>query len=50
MGGRLVAPVGSIDSQRLLVGTRGPSGLETRFLGVCRFVPLVGPEGFVPGP
>jgi hypothetical protein len=48
MGGRLVAPVGSIDAQELLVVTRTPVGLETRSYGACRFVPLVGPEGFVP--
>jgi hypothetical protein len=48
VGGRLVAPVGSLGTQRLLVITRLASGTEQRSLGACRFVPLVGPYGFLP--
>lgn len=46
-GGRLVIPVGSRDRQELLRVTLGDDGtpLEER-LGACRFVPLVGAEGF----
>jgi protein-L-isoaspartate(D-aspartate) O-methyltransferase len=46
-GGRLVIPVGSREDQELLVVTKRPGGnVEERSLGGCRFVPLVGPEGF----
>ncbi|MSP22873.1 MAG: protein-L-isoaspartate(D-aspartate) O-methyltransferase [Dehalococcoidia bacterium] len=48
-GGRLVIPVGTRANQELLVVTKG-SGGETaeRSLGGCRFVPLVGSDGFEP--
>lgn len=42
-GGRLVAPVGSIQSQELLRVIKSPGGLAVTSLGACRFVPLVGP-------
>lgn len=46
-GGRLVIPVGSRAEQELLVVTKHERGrIEERSLGGCRFVPLVGPEGF----
>jgi len=45
-GGRLVAPVGSRDSQELVVATRHGERLEQRSLGACRFVPLRGEYGF----
>lgn len=45
-GGRLVIPVGGRDSQRLLrIDRRGDRFVETD-LGECRFVPLVGAQGF----
>jgi protein-L-isoaspartate(D-aspartate) O-methyltransferase len=44
--GRLVIPVGSRESQELLLIRRRASGLETRTLGHVRFVPLRGPAGF----
>jgi protein-L-isoaspartate(D-aspartate) O-methyltransferase len=45
-GGRLVIPVGGRESQRLLrIDRRGDEFFETD-LGECRFVPLVGAQGF----
>jgi protein-L-isoaspartate(D-aspartate) O-methyltransferase len=45
-GGRLVVPRGERDAQELVQVVRTPSGpVETRSLP-CRFVPLIGAEGF----
>jgi protein-L-isoaspartate(D-aspartate) O-methyltransferase len=44
--GRLVIPVGAHDVQELLLITNNPSGLVTKRLGPCRFVPLVGAGGW----
>ena len=44
--GRLVVPVGSRRDQRLEVVTRTESGSEVVRSVPCRFVPLVGAEGF----
>lgn len=45
-GGRLVVPVGDRDLQRLSVVRRTPDGYRTsRSIG-CRFVPLLGEEGW----
>lgn len=49
-GGRLVAPVGSRDSQRLLVMDRRGDRWLTGHADDCRFVPLVGAAGFAPDP
>jgi protein-L-isoaspartate(D-aspartate) O-methyltransferase len=49
-GGRLVIPVGSRSEQELLVVTKRGARLETRSLGGCRFVPLIGEDGFPNGP
>ena len=46
VGGRLVAPVGTRDEQDLVVARRTSEGLSVSFMGKCRFVPLLGPEGF----
>lgn len=46
--GRLVVPVGSRDTQSLVLVTRRPHGLEQRRAVPCRFVPLVGAAGFPP--
>jgi protein-L-isoaspartate(D-aspartate) O-methyltransferase len=48
LGGLLVLPVGSRTQQDLIVARKTESGLVERSLGGCRFVPLVGPEGFEP--
>jgi protein-L-isoaspartate(D-aspartate) O-methyltransferase len=45
-GGRLVIPVGSRESQLLLRITRRGEEFETESLLECRFVPLVGEEGW----
>ncbi len=45
-GGRLVIPVGSYGEQDLILLTRQGSETRTRRLTGCRFVPLVGAEGW----
>ena len=42
IGGRLVVPVGSLETQQLMKVTRTPDGSTARTLGECRFVPLIG--------
>jgi protein-L-isoaspartate(D-aspartate) O-methyltransferase len=49
-GGRLVVPVGSRFDQRLETVVRGPHGPEIRSSVPCRFVPLLGSEGFAEDP
>jgi protein-L-isoaspartate(D-aspartate) O-methyltransferase len=45
-GGRLAMPVGGRGMQELLLVIRAGEEFETRDLGGCRFVPLVGEEGW----
>ena len=45
-GGRLIAPVGTPDAQELLLILRHGSDLTMKRLDGCRFVPLVGEQGF----
>ena len=45
-GGRLVVPVGGPRAQRLEVFVRSPEGPAVVHSVPCRFVPLVGEEGF----
>jgi protein-L-isoaspartate(D-aspartate) O-methyltransferase len=45
-GGRLVVPVGGPEGQRLEVIIRSPEGPAITRSVPCRFVPLVGAEGF----
>ena len=45
-GGRLVVPVGGRRAQRLEVIVRSPEGPAVVHSVPCRFVPLVGEEGF----
>ncbi len=45
-GGRLVIPIGSLDSQELTQVRRTDEGLSIHWLGTCRFVPLIGNDGF----
>jgi len=42
-GGRLVLPVGRAGRQQLLLLVRQGDVVTTRSLGVCRFVPMLGP-------
>jgi len=48
MEGILVLPVGSRAQQDLIVVRKTQTAIQERSLGGCRFVPLVGPEGFEP--
>jgi protein-L-isoaspartate(D-aspartate) O-methyltransferase len=45
-GGRLVVPVATGDGEMLTVLRRTEGRTETTDLGPCRFVPLIGKEGF----
>jgi protein-L-isoaspartate(D-aspartate) O-methyltransferase len=44
--GRLVIPVGGRLEQTLVRVTKTSSGLQTEHLGECRFVPLIGEQGW----
>jgi protein-L-isoaspartate(D-aspartate) O-methyltransferase len=48
-GGRLVVPVGGPSGQRLEVAVRSPEGPAVVHSVPCRFVPLVGAEGWQAG-
>ena len=45
-GGRLVAPIGSLKEQHLVVAERHGDTIQSRILFGVRFVPLVGAAGF----
>ncbi len=45
-GGIVVAPVGNLDSQNIVKGTKVDGQLSLQFLGSFRFVPLKGKYGF----
>jgi protein-L-isoaspartate(D-aspartate) O-methyltransferase len=45
-GGRLVLPVGTRDSQDLIVVEKRPEGLTVTRRGPCRFVPLIASEAY----
>jgi protein-L-isoaspartate(D-aspartate) O-methyltransferase len=45
-GGRLVVPIAMEEADMLTVLVRGAEGLEAEAIGPCRFVPLIGEEGF----
>ncbi len=46
VGGRLVVPVGDTSQQILEVVEKQPDGITVRSLEGCRFVPLIGQQGF----
>ncbi len=46
VGGRMAVPVGPRSSQVLTVVTRTPDGYTAARRGACRFVPLLGREGY----
>jgi protein-L-isoaspartate(D-aspartate) O-methyltransferase len=46
LGGRLVLPVGNRRDQELTLVLRGPDGPRITYSVPCRFVPLVGAQGF----
>ncbi len=45
-GGRLIMPVGSLQSQQLMKVTRSDDGFSVQTLGACRFIPLIGDEAW----
>jgi len=45
-GGRLVAPIATGEADMLTVFRRDGDGFASREIGPCRFVPLLGEEGF----
>ena len=45
-GGRMIIPVGTLEQQELVQVLRTGEGISIRMLGSCRFVPLLGREGF----
>ncbi len=45
-GGRMVIPVGDQYAQDLIKITKGPGGIRHHNLGGCRFVKLIGEEGW----
>jgi protein-L-isoaspartate(D-aspartate) O-methyltransferase len=49
VGGRLVIPVGSLENQELMQVLRTDEGVSMRWLGPCRFVPLIGRDAFPEG-
>ncbi len=46
IGGRLVIPVGDQQSQELIVRTRTENGFQNELICGCRFVKLIGEEGW----
>ena len=46
VGGRMALPVGSREEQELLLVLKTGEGVSISALGPCRFVPLLGSEGF----
>jgi protein-L-isoaspartate(D-aspartate) O-methyltransferase len=49
VGGRLVIPVGTLENQELMQVLRTDEGVSVRWLGPCRFVPLIGRDAFPEG-
>ncbi len=45
-GGRLVVPISSDDVDLLTLFIRSGEGFQSEVIGPCRFVPLIGEEGF----
>jgi len=45
-GGRMIVPVGGADNQQLELVRKQAGEVLTTFLYSCRFVPLIGKEGF----
>ncbi len=46
VGGRLVIPIGSLDTQQIHLIVRRPHGFETAIADGFKFVPLIGKEGW----
>ena len=48
VGGRMIVPVGSLQSQELMKVTRSAESFGISTLGACRFVPLIGEGAWPP--
>ncbi len=48
-GGRLVVPIAAGSVDMLTAFSRGDGGMRQQTIGPCRFVPLIGVEGFTEG-
>ena len=46
IGCRMVIPIGSLQEQELVRVLRTGEGVSIRYLGLCRFVPLIGDEAW----
>ena len=46
VGGRMILPVGPRQQQQLLLALKTGEGVSISDLGACRFVPMLGAEGF----
>ena len=46
VGGRMIIPVGPRQQQQLLLALKTGEGVSVSDLGPCRFVPMLGAEGF----
>ena len=46
IGGRLIVPVGSLRAQELVKAVKTERGFSSESLTACRFVPLIGHEGW----
>lgn len=46
VGGRLIIPVGEAEMQKFLRITRKKNGVETEVLGGCKYVKLIGQQGW----
>ena len=46
IGGRLVVPIGCLKRQELTLVIRTMHGMQVYSLGACRYVPIIGQEGF----
>lgn len=45
-GGRLIIPIGTLEDQELVRVLKTGEGLSLSYLGLCRFVPLIGLEAW----
>ncbi|MDO8643557.1 MAG: protein-L-isoaspartate(D-aspartate) O-methyltransferase [bacterium] len=48
VGGRMIVPVGDEESQQMTLFIKKEEGIESKNLGDCRFVKLIGEHGFPP--
>ena len=46
VGGRMVIPIGTLKDQELVLAIRTSEGVSVSYMGLCRFVPLIGQEAW----